>query len=59
MDEIAERAEVSKATFFRYFATKGDVIFTSEGYRLEWLADTIAGRPAEEHDFVAAARADP
>jgi AcrR family transcriptional regulator len=57
VDEIAERAEVSKATFFRYFATKGEVIFTSDGYRLEPLADAIAGRPAEEHDFVAAARA--
>ena len=57
VDEIAERAEVSKATFFRYFATKGEVIFTSEGYRLESLADAIVGRPAEERDFVAASGA--
>jgi AcrR family transcriptional regulator len=57
VDQIAERAEVSKATFFRYFATKGEVIFTSEGYRLEPLGDAIVGRPAREHDLVAAARA--
>ena len=57
VDQIAERAEVSKATFFRYFATKSEVIFTSEGYRLEPLADAIVGRPAAEHDLVAAARA--
>ena len=57
VDQIAERAEVSKATFFRYFATKGEVIFTSEGYQHEPLADAIVGRPAEEHDLVAAARA--
>jgi AcrR family transcriptional regulator len=54
VDQIAERAEVSKATFFRYFATKGEVIFTIEGYRLEPLADAIVGRPAEENDLVAA-----
>jgi AcrR family transcriptional regulator len=57
VDQIAERAEVSKATFFRYFATKGEVIFTSEGYRLEPLGDAIAGRPAGEQDLVAAERA--
>ena len=57
VDQIADRAEVSKATFFRYFATKGEVIFTSEGYRLEPLADAIVGRPAAENDLVAAARA--
>ena len=57
VDQIADRAEVSKATFFRYFASKGEVIFTSEGYRLEPLGDAITGRPAAENDLVAAARA--
>ena len=57
VDQISERAEVSKATFFRYFATKGEVIFTSEGYQHELLHDAIVSRPVDEHDFVAAARA--
>jgi AcrR family transcriptional regulator len=57
VDQISERAEVSKATFFRYFATKGEVIFTSEGYELEQLGDAIAGRPAAEHDLIAVAHA--
>ena len=30
MEEIAERAEVSKATFFRYFSSKGEVITGTE-----------------------------
>ena len=58
MDQIAEHAEVSKATFFRYFSSKGEVIFTSEGYRLELLGDTIVGRPTAENDLVAATTPD-
>jgi len=53
VDEIAERAEVSKATFFRYFNTKADVIFSSETYHLEVLNRAIVGRPAAEHELVA------
>jgi AcrR family transcriptional regulator len=57
VDEIAERADVSKATFFRYFATKGEVIFTSEGYELEALRHAIIGRPSGEQDLIAVAHA--
>ena len=56
VDEIAERAEVSKATFFRYFGTKGEVIFSDEGDQLT-LRQAILARPRSESDLVAAARA--
>jgi AcrR family transcriptional regulator len=51
VDEIAERAEVSKATFFRYFATKAEVIFTIEGQRHDVLRRAIVERPADEDDL--------
>jgi AcrR family transcriptional regulator len=57
VEEIAERAEVSKATFFRYFATKGEVIFSREGYQQGELRHAIVARPASEPDLTAVARA--
>lgn len=57
VDEIAERAEVSKATFFRYFATKGEVIFSQEGYHQGELRHAIVARPASEADLTAVSRA--
>jgi AcrR family transcriptional regulator len=57
VDEIAERAEVSKATFFRYFGTKGDVIFGNDGYENEDLRHAIIARPTAEDDLEAVARA--
>jgi AcrR family transcriptional regulator len=53
VDEITERAEGSKATFFRYFSTKADVIFSAETYQHEALHRAIAGRPAAEGELVA------
>jgi AcrR family transcriptional regulator len=53
VDEIAERAEVSKATFFRYFATKGEVIFGDTGDRHEDLRQAIVARPATDDDVSA------
>jgi AcrR family transcriptional regulator len=53
VDQIAERAEVSKATFFRYFATKGEVIFGSAADRYEALRSAIVDRPADEDDVSA------
>jgi len=53
VDEIAERAEVSKATFFRYFNAKADVIFSPETYHLEALHRAIVGRPAAENELAA------
>ena len=53
VDEIAERAEVSKATFFRYFNAKADVIFSTETWHHEVLHRAIVDRPAAEHELVA------
>jgi AcrR family transcriptional regulator len=43
VDQIAERAEISKPTFFRYFASKGEVVF---------------GDGSDEHAEIVAAIAD-
>jgi AcrR family transcriptional regulator len=53
VDQIAHRAEVSKATFFRYFGTKGEVIFGSDPDRHDDLQQAIIGRPASETDLEA------
>jgi transcriptional regulator GlxA family with amidase domain len=34
VDQIAERAEVSRTTFFRYFPTKADVVLSNNAERL-------------------------
>jgi AcrR family transcriptional regulator len=57
VDEIAERAEVSKATFFRYFGTKGEVIFGDTGEQHEGLRRAIVERPSDEDDVTAVRRA--
>jgi AcrR family transcriptional regulator len=57
VDQIAERAEVSKATFFRYFATKGEVIFGDTGNEQEPLRRAIVERPSTEDDVTAVRRA--
>jgi AcrR family transcriptional regulator len=57
VDEIAERAEVSRATFFRHFPGKADVLFGSRGYTREELREAILERPASESDLLATIRA--
>ena len=57
VDEIAERAEVSKATFFRYFGTKGEVIFGDTGDQHEALRTAIVERPMTEDDVTAVRQA--
>jgi len=57
VDQIAERAEVSKATFFRYFGTKGEVIFGGESDRHAHLQQAIIERPRSEDDLTAVRRA--
>ncbi|WUI01612.1 TetR family transcriptional regulator [Spirillospora sp. NBC_00431] len=53
IDEIVAAVEVSQRTFFRYFATKEDVVtgFLAEHDRA--LADALAARPPEERPFTA------
>jgi AcrR family transcriptional regulator len=51
VEQIATRAEVSKATFFRYFASKSDVIFGGDVDRHDELTRAIRERPASEADL--------
>jgi AcrR family transcriptional regulator len=57
VEQIAERAEVSNATFFRYFKTKSDVVFGGESdERVDWLPAlkrAIIEQPASEDDVTA------
>jgi AcrR family transcriptional regulator len=53
VDEIAERAEVSTTTFFRYFPSKAEVILTDRQQRVPDLQQAIVGRPPHESDLVA------
>lgn len=57
VDQIAARAEVSTATFFRYFKTKSDVVFGGQGderiARLPALERAILERPRSEDDLTA------
>jgi AcrR family transcriptional regulator len=55
VEQIAARAEISKATFFRYFGAKGDVIFGPPDDRHRALQEAIVERPASE-DAVTAVR---
>jgi AcrR family transcriptional regulator len=47
VDQIAEAAEVSQSTFFRYFPTKEDVVLTDDYDPL--IADAIRAQPAGMH----------
>ena len=51
VEEIAEACEVSPRTFFRYFATKEDVLFADGEARRERLLAFIAERPVDEPAF--------
>lgn len=47
-DEIAERAEVSRSTFFRYFRTKEEVLLGRADELLAELHQVLADRPRDE-----------
>jgi AcrR family transcriptional regulator len=57
VEMIAEAAEVSPATVFRYFAGKDDIVFSERDRRLPVLAAALRDRPPSESDLVAAGRA--
>ena len=61
VEQIAAQAEVSTATFFRYFKSKGDAVFGGESDErsamLPALAQAILERPSHEDDLTAIRKA--
>ena len=57
VEMIAEAAEVSPATVFRYFAGKDEIVYSERDRRLPLVASAIKERPTAESDLVAAGRA--
>ena len=52
VDEISEAARVSPRTFFRYFATKEDVVFGDVGSDLDHLRAAMQHGPGNDGDVV-------
>lgn len=48
VDDIAAAVDVSQRTFFRYFASKEEVLFSRFDEALDLLQDFLDSRPAEE-----------
>ncbi|MGU3435963.1 TetR family transcriptional regulator [Actinomycetes bacterium M1A6_2h] len=48
IDDLAAAAGMSKRTFFRYFASKEELVMGKYEYFGEQLAEDLAARPAEE-----------
>ena len=53
VDAIAERADVGRRTFFRYFPAKESVLFHDIDAQIQATLDSLAGRPADEPPFQA------
>ncbi len=53
VDDIARAADVSRRTFFRYFATKEDVLLADQLRRLSELREALDVRPADEPPLTA------
>src|ERR1700716_1550933 len=57
VDEIAAAAGVSRRTFFRYFASKEDVVFAFLDQWARRLDEEIVARPSEESPVTAVCHA--
>ena len=57
VEQIAELAEVSTTTFFRYFPSKAEVVLSHYPEQLPALRQAIIDRPASESDLTAVRRA--
>jgi len=57
IDQIAHVADVSRRTFFRYFARKEDVLIAWKQQMADELRAALAGRPAGEPPLEAVHRA--
>ncbi|MDO8390370.1 MAG: TetR family transcriptional regulator [Actinomycetota bacterium] len=53
VEEIAEAAEISPRTFFRYFPAKQDVVLLDQRRIQQRLVDAFAARPADEPPIAA------
>lgn len=50
--EIADEADVSPRTFFRYFGAKEDAVFARSDAHLTVISEDIESRPADEPDHL-------
>jgi AcrR family transcriptional regulator len=57
VDQIAQRADVSASTFFRYFGTKADIILNDHDSQLTDLCIAVRNQPANVRDVEAVRRA--
>ena len=53
VEEIAAAAEISERTFFRYFASKDEVLAAEERRRMDALCELVAARDASEPAWLA------
>ena len=51
VDAIAERADVGRRTFFRYFPAKESVLFHDIDAQIQTMVDNLVARPAGEPPF--------